>query len=275
MIARPEIRFPNKGFTLVEMLVVIAIIAVLVSILLPSLQKAKEHANLAACTSNAGQVGKLMESAIANEHLRMFPLGCHDCDYNNPNPQGNSSWWRLNTFKTVVPVVPETVGDAFSKPANDYGGSGLVCPASIDPWPFNDPWYTEAYIKSNYAMNYFICDHAEDVPARPFRNIAGHPHPNTTILFGESLWHYYAVDGWKGGDSYYYNPYFPNHHLNRLNYVMFDYSVKTLEKPEGEWDIETCDAPGNEGAGWPGSGGIAPHWCYYNRYGVAYTDELW
>src|ERR1041385_399201 len=65
-------RLRQTGFTLVELLVVIGIIALLISILLPSLNRARETANRVKCGSNMRQIGQAM-LLYSNENKAKYP----------------------------------------------------------------------------------------------------------------------------------------------------------------------------------------------------------
>jgi prepilin-type N-terminal cleavage/methylation domain-containing protein len=64
--------YPRRAFTLVELLVVIGIIAVLIAILLPSLQAAREQAKSVQCLSNLRACGQILY-IYANQNKGMFP----------------------------------------------------------------------------------------------------------------------------------------------------------------------------------------------------------
>ncbi|MHC4664861.1 MAG: type II secretion system protein [Planctomycetota bacterium] len=62
----------RSGFTLIELLVVISVTALLLGILLPALQKAKEHVNAVTCRSNLRQYG-LAATMYLDNNNGIFP----------------------------------------------------------------------------------------------------------------------------------------------------------------------------------------------------------
>lgn len=65
----------DKGFTLVELLVVISVIALLMGILMPALGKARNVAKRTACQSNLRQIGVAFR-AYLDDNSDIFPPAC-------------------------------------------------------------------------------------------------------------------------------------------------------------------------------------------------------
>src|SRR3954471_21283572 len=102
---------PRNAFTLVELLVVIGIIAVLISILLPTLGKVRRQANTLQCSSNMRQVATALIMYI-NDNKGRFPAAGLPVIPAYPN-----GWWwpnelvRLNYVKTPGFSVYKKPGD--------------------------------------------------------------------------------------------------------------------------------------------------------------------
>lgn len=110
--SRPSRVPPRPGFTLIEVLVVVAIIALLVAILIPSLKKARDQAKSAACVANLHDLG-IAHLSYANSNNGFFvPTPYIGSTVRQSDPGGDDNlfalWHRKYARNTASFTCPAT-----------------------------------------------------------------------------------------------------------------------------------------------------------------------
>jgi len=221
-----------RAFTLIELLVVVSIIALLLSILLPSLGKAQQQARTLVCLSNMRQVGIALNMYLWDNEERLPDSSCHISD-----PE--KYWLKILSKYTGEQLLFRCPGDEaanfvdwdrpLNEQATDLRWSSFALNELLDS---RCPRYNGRYNMVKNIRQPQYCVYIAESPSS--WTSADHLHPenwfcNIQLAKGQIAW---------------------DRHLGKSNYLFADGHAETLE-------IEQTYA-------WPGScfwfPDVAPGW---------------
>ena len=147
----------RSGFTLIEMLVVVAIIAMLAALLLPSVQQAREAARRACCFNNMMQIGVALNNyMMAHEVL---PPGTQ----NNSGPiqSKEGGGYHMGWISQILPYLEKqnvyehidftkSVYDPANLPARQYQIHLFMCPSASNTGGLNYAWTNYSGVHNDF-----------------------------------------------------------------------------------------------------------------------------
>jgi len=192
-----------RAFTLVELLVVIGIIAVLIAMLLPAVNRARKQADWIKCESNLRQLGIEMQTYANYNKGWLYPVWNYNPLTNEYITMG-TNWppshrWPVSFFKFTHPDQGDPQYQAwlggFNPPTNNTLGTYAAGVGTYDPINFPaEPWTPKfllcpADMDAFEAHSYILNKHLAQSPQELFRafNSAKRTVGGRVIIAGEKV----------------------------------------------------------------------------------------
>lgn len=153
----------SRAFTLIELLIVVAIIALLIAVLLPSLNRARQQARSTVCLSNLKGIGTAVYLYAGDHKDRLPGVGL---GHGGSGTDVQGSWFTTLLKPYADPMIgrcPSDESDHFEIP--------------VDP---NNP---DTIRRVSYASNYYTAGMIGQ--RRPIDRLSAFPRPTTTIYLCE------------------------------------------------------------------------------------------
>ena len=175
---RTHVLKPSVGFTIIELLVVISIIATLAGLMLPALGRARSQAQAIACVNNLKQLGLANWMYFTDEGTPVH--------YDNwPNVWMLTLKARYSAIDKVriCPTAPERSAAQLAKDSSPYGTVRRAWLVTGEKTNY----------QGSYALNgYFYTDSPFGDPKNWFKNESDIVYPTKTPFFADALW----LDAW-------------------------------------------------------------------------------
>ena len=201
----------KPAFTLIELLIVIAIIAALSAILLPALSACRRQVKAVICSSNLRQLSLVFK--VYEQEKGSFPHGFVDwfVDFSQP-PGGYAGdaaydrrgWWWFQ----IMDIETKNAGRK----------NTVYCPSKC----LQDSAMMENILLGNYGVNRSICKDAPQITGITGSDFVGKPlsldgiaRPSQTLLLVDSG---YSIISWRGVSNI-SGPYFDNTRRDGAFYV--------------------------------------------------------